>query len=289
MSATLQAYQFRCTNCYQVVQLDTAAAGSQVSCPWCTAPIEAPEATEDQLCDATTVAASPVNSAASLAAPTGRQSIEELKEAARQRAKTAERNPRGCGGRPDRLCCSRLSRLVAYIIDLFGFVVSQLMGAVPVICLGLLDVIQRPTVSAYAEFMCRKVPIAALTRDWSDVQSAVAAFSSDMWIVMGAVHSVVVVFLICQAWGVAQQGQSFGKRVMRIRIVNTQGEPPGFFSGVVVRSVLVNGLGIAASFVLSEWPAFFVRLLCLANIAAICLEPPRCLHDRIAGTYVIRA
>ena len=201
----------------------------------------------------------------------------------------ADRNPRGCGGRPDRLCCSRLSRLIAYIIDLFALVFAQLAGAIPVICLGLINVVERPTVEAYAEFMCLKVPIAALTREWGAVQTAIGAFRTDMWILIVGIHSVLILFLICQAFGVAQHGQSFGKRVMKIRIVNTQGEPPGFFSGVVLRSILINALGIAASCVLSEWPAFFVRLLCLANIAAICLEPPRCLHDRIAGTYVISA
>jgi uncharacterized RDD family membrane protein YckC len=106
---------------------------------------------------------------------------------------------------------------------------------------------------------------------------------------MAASYSTLLLFLVIQWRLIATQGQTLGKKLLSIKIVDGSGDPPGLFRGVIVRLGFPGLLSVLAVFVLSDIPAMLVTALSLGNIALICLEPPRCLHDYVAGTYVIDA
>jgi uncharacterized RDD family membrane protein YckC len=80
----------------------------------------------------------------------------------------------------------------------------------------------------------------------------------------------------CQCYMIATEGRTIGKYCVKSKIVNLVGQPPGFFQGIVMRIFAVALLGI-------------IPLFGLINILWIFNEPKRCLHDYIAGTYVIDA
>ena len=103
----------------------------------------------------------------------------------------------------------------------------------------------------------------------------------------GLVQMFMLVGLVGQWFLIAHRGQTLGKLALRTRIVLADGQLPGFVRGVAVR----------------QWPLFAV--LMLPSLASRSLQPlaslvfladalaifagSRCLHDRIAGTYVVDA
>jgi uncharacterized RDD family membrane protein YckC len=85
---------------------------------------------------------------------------------------------------------------------------------------------------------------------------------------------------------VAQRGQTFGKMILRTRIVFADGRLPGFFHGVVLRAWPVHLVGFLPAL---TSPALqpFTSLLLLADMLVIFAAGRRCLHDRFAGTLVV--
>jgi uncharacterized RDD family membrane protein YckC/DNA-directed RNA polymerase subunit RPC12/RpoP len=81
---------------------------------------------------------------------------------------------------------------------------------------------------------------------------------------------------ICQLYMIAVDGRTVGKYCVGSKIVNLEGKPPGVFQGIVMRIVVIAFLGM-------------IPMFGLVNICWIFNEPKRCLHDIIAGTYVIDA
>jgi uncharacterized RDD family membrane protein YckC len=81
---------------------------------------------------------------------------------------------------------------------------------------------------------------------------------------------------------ISQEGQTIGKRLMQVRIVNFDtGQPPGFILGVLVR-IWVNRL-------LGALPCMIGAIYSLVDICFIFREDHRCVHDLLAGTCVIQA
>ena len=81
---------------------------------------------------------------------------------------------------------------------------------------------------------------------------------------------------ICQCYMIAVEGRTIGKYCVKSKIVNLQGKPPGFFQGIIMRIVVIGFLGM-------------IPFFGMVNALWIFSEPKRCLHDLIAGTYVIDA
>lgn len=81
---------------------------------------------------------------------------------------------------------------------------------------------------------------------------------------------------ICQMFMVASWGQTIGKFCVASKIVNAKGNPPGFFQGVFLRMFVVGLMGA-------------IPFFSLLDVLWIFGEDRRCLHDLIAGTYVIDA
>ncbi len=84
-------------------------------------------------------------------------------------------------------------------------------------------------------------------------------------------------YLILQAFLLATRGQSIGKIIVKIRIVDAHtGVSGGFLQNVFLREML-NSL-------LSMIPLYF-----LVDSAFILQNDRRCIHDHIAGTVVVDA
>jgi uncharacterized RDD family membrane protein YckC len=89
-----------------------------------------------------------------------------------------------------------------------------------------------------------------------------------------------LLFYIYQCQLIATTGQSLGKRWSDVRIVLENGEPPGFWRGVVLRSWALFPLRLIPG---------FGSILGVVDSLMVFSEGRRCLHDRIAGTRVLKA
>jgi uncharacterized RDD family membrane protein YckC len=97
----------------------------------------------------------------------------------------------------------------------------------------------------------------------------------------GIVGATLVVGLMVVQWYlVATGGQTIGKRLVGTRITRLDGSAVGFKSGVMLRGWLP---------MLIAWIPGVGPIFALVDSVAIFGSDKRCLHDRIAGTKVVRA
>lgn len=90
----------------------------------------------------------------------------------------------------------------------------------------------------------------------------------------------ILAILLVQIFFLTRDGQSLGKKALRLRIVGLHDDrPPGFVRTVLLRA-LANGVLIGVP--------FFGALYFLADSLTIFSEDRRCIHDHIAGTRVVR-
>ncbi len=85
----------------------------------------------------------------------------------------------------------------------------------------------------------------------------------------------------------ARQGQSIGKWVARTRVVDAGGKPAGPLRAVLLRESVL--LFVGALKLAGGRAEDIARLVVLADITAIGGRENRCLHDRLAGTWVVEA
>lgn len=94
---------------------------------------------------------------------------------------------------------------------------------------------------------------------------------------------------------VASRGQSLGKIVMRTRIVDEEGRRAGLYNGFVMRTLPFAAIALVPTALLAMGVVSFqniqpftsiIGLVSLVDAAMILGANRRCLHDRIAGTYV---
>ena len=82
--------------------------------------------------------------------------------------------------------------------------------------------------------------------------------------------------LLVQGGFLVARGQTIGKKLVNIQIVRSKdGQNGGFVNNVLLRTV-VNGL------------ITLIPLYLLVDILFIFSDTKRCLHDRIAGTIVVK-
>ncbi len=101
---------------------------------------------------------------------------------------------------------------------------------------------------------------------------------------------LILAYLVFQAVLMSKTGQSLGKRIMKIKVVNEDGDNPGFAGTVAMREIVPNlvltvvgmipFLGIIAQ--LGFWIACLVMLFLVDR-------DRRTLQDMIAKTYVVDA
>lgn len=96
-----------------------------------------------------------------------------------------------------------------------------------------------------------------------------------LWGVLG-----LIAFIAVQGWPLHQSGQTWGKRVLDIRIVDLDGNKPPLWRLLALRYLPLQAVG--------QIP-FLGAVAGLLNPLLIFRADRRCLHDHIAGTRVIVA
>lgn len=147
----------------------------------------------------------------------------------------------------------RAQRLLAVIID------SMLIG-VPAIILAIV-------LPAYQDYGARAGAGAA-------IDNGVLA------VVMGIFGILVISYVTYQCYWLWKNGQTLGKKVMKIKIVRVDGSRASFPRLLVLRAFLP---GIAGAIPLVG------MLFSLTDILFIFGESKRCVHDYLADTIVINA
>ncbi len=116
---------------------------------------------------------------------------------------------------------------------------------------------------------------------WQAVMGAAAAGTSVpftttlMWMVIA-----FVVFVLVQGYPLSQTGQTWGKKLLSIKIVDLEGAKPPFGRLIGLRYLPIQ--------VVSAIP-FIGGLLTIVDVLFIFREDRRCVHDLIAGTRVVNA
>ena len=97
----------------------------------------------------------------------------------------------------------------------------------------------------------------------------------------------LLALLVVQVWMLTTRGQSIGKRIVGIRVVRQDGSAAGIVYAWVLRELAITGIGVIASMIpllgILLQPAFHLTDWCM-----IFSDDQRCLHDRIAGTKVVK-
>ena len=96
-----------------------------------------------------------------------------------------------------------------------------------------------------------------------------------LWALIG-----LAVFALVQGYPLHQSGQTWGKRLLGIRIVDLAGQKPGLGTLLGKRYLPVQ--------VVSSIP-LLGGVLSLVNVLLIFRDDRRCGHDLIAGTRVVKA
>lgn len=90
--------------------------------------------------------------------------------------------------------------------------------------------------------------------------------------------------LVVQCWLLTTRGQTIGKRVFGVRIVNVDDDTnPGFVKAVLLRWFVPGLITVFLNFVLLGYIFFLV------DSCFIFRRDHRCIHDLIAGTRVVKA
>ena len=105
---------------------------------------------------------------------------------------------------------------------------------------------------------------------------------------------IVLAAPVLQAVLIARSGQSVGKILTKTRIVLASGRPAGLLTGYVLRSLaivvvallpfILRLAGLIRTFPISTSQFFW--LVFLVDALPILGSQRRCLHDRLAGTFV---
>jgi uncharacterized RDD family membrane protein YckC len=110
-----------------------------------------------------------------------------------------------------------------------------------------------------------------------DPQSGVAANGpTDSLAAMATISFPWIALKIIQWNLIATRGQTLGKMMLFKRIINVNGEIPGFISGVILRNWLRAALNS-------------IPIFGLIDVLFIFGESRRCIHDYLAGTRVVNA
>lgn len=122
-------------------------------------------------------------------------------------------------------------------------------------------------------------------RPWLSQAGAVFA-GTVAWVVLAGASAALGLLTLYQWYLLSTRGQTIGKRLVGIRIVDLQGRPAGFLSALVLRSLVFSVL-------ISAVISFTSALVPFAGLAFFALdylpmlgEDRRCVHDYFAGTQV---
>ncbi|MBS5742462.1 MAG: RDD family protein, partial [Neisseria sp.] len=117
---------------------------------------------------------------------------------------------------------------------------------------------------------------------------------ADMTQMLGLTSIVYLIVGIVQLYYMSRYGQSLGKKIMRIRVLKSNGSNPGFLGTVLVREVawglIVLAIVFAAYFVLKGNILIYSLLITLINFIMLfsVKRDRRTLYDMLADTVVVK-
>lgn len=117
---------------------------------------------------------------------------------------------------------------------------------------------------------------------------------ADMTQMLGLTSIVYLIVGIVQLYYMSRYGQSLGKKIMRIRVLKSNGSNPGFLGTVLVREVawglIVLAIVFAAYFVLKGNILIYSLLITLINFIMLfsVKRDRRTLYDMLADTVVVQ-
>ena len=123
------------------------------------------------------------------------------------------------------------------------------------------------------------LPLAAVTGYFGKVMDAARGGEAMSFLTMaGYVALAFVMFVVVQGYPLAKTGQTWGKKLLWIRIVDLDGAQPPLWRLIVLRYLptqLLSLVPVAGNF------------YALIDALFIFRQDKRCLHDLIAGTQVV--
>ncbi len=163
---------------------------------------------------------------------------------------------------------TRGSRLLAKIVDMVPQLIVQAAFSVPIL-------------ASVQMFMANtQVQKALQTAQNTPPQlppSVVSAFVTQITTYSLSASGILLVYWIIQAVILTKDGQTIGKKLFKIRVVNEKdGRNGGFVPNVLLRAIL--------NAVFSLIPFY-----ALIDILFIFRGDKRCIHDLLAGTVVVKA
>ena len=125
------------------------------------------------------------------------------------------------------------------------------------------------------------IPVVLVTGAWqSFMNMAMQGQSMPYTWTLGLSGMGIVIFVLVQGYPLAATGQTWGKRLLKLRIVDLEGRKPEFWKMLGLR----YGVGWIASLI-----PVLGTLYALVDVLFIFREDQRCIHDHIAGTRVVVA
>ena len=105
-------------------------------------------------------------------------------------------------------------------------------------------------------------------------------------IIIGFTFVASIIYTIWQIYWMTKYGQSIGKRLLKIRVIRTNGDNPGFAGNVLVREIVYK---IIANFITVLTLGFgFIILLIVPFMVFNTNLHRRTLQDFLAGTIVVK-
>lgn len=111
---------------------------------------------------------------------------------------------------------------------------------------------------------------------------------------LGLTSIVYLIVGVVQLYYMSRYGQSLGKKIMRIRVLKSNGSNPGFLGTVLVREVawglIVLAIVFATYFVLKGNILIYSLLITLINFIMLfsVKRDRRTLYDILADTVVVK-
>ena len=101
-----------------------------------------------------------------------------------------------------------------------------------------------------------------------------------LWLNLGSSAVGFLIFVLVQGYPLKQWGQTWGKRLLKLKIVDLAGNKPEFWRMIGLR------YGVGQVVMLLPFISFFYALV---DALFIFRADKRCVHDHIAGTRVVIA
>jgi uncharacterized RDD family membrane protein YckC len=87
-------------------------------------------------------------------------------------------------------------------------------------------------------------------------------------------------FVVLQGYPLSESGQTWGKKALKLKIVDLAGKKPEFLRLLLLRYGTTQAISLVP---------FLGALYALVDVCFIFREDKRCIHDHIAGTRVVVA